>query len=34
MNNRGSHGAGSFQVKVRADTAKLTNMIIARSGDS
>ena len=30
MNNRCGNGSGSFEVKIGADTAKFTNMIITR----
>ena len=30
VNYRGGNGAGCFEVKVRADTAKFTNVIVAR----
>ena len=30
MNNGGGNGAGCFEVKIRADTAKLMTVIIAR----
>ena len=30
MDNGGSNGAGCFEVKVQADTAKFTNVIVAR----
>ena len=30
MNDRSGDGTGSFEVKIRAKTAKFTNMIIAR----
>ena len=30
MNYGGGNGAGRFEVKVRADTAKFTNVIVAR----
>ena len=30
VNYGGGNGAGSFEVKVRADTAKFTNVIVAR----
>ena len=30
MDDGGGNGAGCFEVKVRADTAKFTNMIVAR----
>ena len=33
MNNRCGNGTGSFKVKIWADTAKFTNMIITRLGD-
>jgi len=33
MNNRCGNGTGSFKVKIGADTAKFTNMIITRLRD-
>jgi len=34
MNNRSSDGTDSFEVKIRTNTAKFTNMIIARFRES
>ena len=34
MNDRSGNGTGSFEVKIRANTAKFTNMIIARFRES
>ena len=34
MNDRSGDGTGSFEVKIRAMTAKFTNMIIARVRES
>ena len=34
MNDRSSNGTGSFEVKIRTNTAKFTNMIIARFRES
>ena len=31
MNNRGSDGTGCFEIKIRTDTTKLTNMRKTRS---
>jgi len=30
MNDRSGNGTGGFEVKIRTNTAKFTNMIIAR----
>ena len=32
MNDRTGNGTGGFEVKIRTNTAKFTNMIIARVG--
>ena len=34
MNDRSGDGTGSFEVKIRTETAKFTNMIIARFRES
>jgi len=34
MNDRSGNGTGSFEVKIRTNTAKFTNMIIARLRES
>jgi len=34
MNDRSGNGTGSFEVKIRTNTAKFTNMIIARFRES
>jgi len=34
MNNRSGDGTGSFEVKIRTNTAKFTNMIIVRFRES
>ena len=34
MNDRSGNGAGSFEVKIKTNTAKFTNMIIARFRES
>jgi len=34
MNDRSGDGTGSFEVKIRTNTAKFTNMIIARFRES
>ena len=34
MNDRNGYGTGSFEVKIRTNTAKFTNMIIARFRES
>ena len=34
MNNRSSDSTGSFEVKIRTNTAKFKNMIIARFKES
>jgi len=34
MNHRSGNGTGSFEVKIRTNTVKFTNMIIARFRES
>jgi len=34
MNNRSGNGTGGFKVKIRVNTAKFSNMIIARFRES
>ena len=34
MNDRSGNGTGSFEVKIKTNTAKFTNMIIARFRES
>jgi len=34
MNDRSGNNTGSFEVKIRTNTAKITNMIIARFRES
>ena len=34
MNDRSGNGTGGFEVKIRTNTAKFTNMIIARFRES
>jgi len=34
VDDRGSNGAGSWQIKLRLDTAKLTNLIVTGFGET